>query len=155
MRVEERLVVEAPRQLVWDIVSDSDRQVGLFTGITRWTPTSEGRVGCGTRFAMRMRVRSAQVGGTIEMVEWDEPGDIAWTSITGVDHRGRWRLRELPGGRTLVSLRLSFQLPGGVLSLVADRLAAREITRNLRGTLETVRAVAEVEARQPGAGAGV
>ena len=40
--------------------------------------------------------------------------------FTGIDHRGRWRLREEPDGRTRVELRLSYQAPGGVLGLVSD-----------------------------------
>ena len=43
---------------------------------------------------MRMHVGSADVGGLIEVVEYHPPGDLAWTSITGIDQRGRWRLRE-------------------------------------------------------------
>ena len=45
-----------------------------------------------------MRVGSAEIGGLIEIVEFDEPGDMAWTSITGIDQRARWRLREADDG---------------------------------------------------------
>ena len=70
---------------------------------------------------MRMRVGSADVGGLVEIVEFDEPADLAWTSITGIDHRVRWRLRETDDGRTEVTLRLSYDAPGGLLGMVADR----------------------------------
>jgi uncharacterized membrane protein len=60
---------------------------------------------------MRMRVGSAHVGGLVEIVEFDEPADLAWTSITGIDQRGRWRLRETEDGRTRVILRLSYGCP--------------------------------------------
>ena len=30
----------------------------------------------------------------------DEPGDLSWTNVTGIDQRGRWRLREPRDGRT-------------------------------------------------------
>ena len=46
---------------------------------------------------MRMRVGSADIGGLIEVVECDPAADLAWTSITGIDQRGRWRLREADG----------------------------------------------------------
>ena len=62
----------------------------------------------GARYTMRMRVGSADVGGLVEIVEYDPPRDIAWTSITGIDQRGRWRLRERGDGRTRVTLRLSY-----------------------------------------------
>ena len=41
-----------------------------------------------------MRVGSAEVGGLIETVEFGPERDLAWTSVTGIDQRGRWRLRE-------------------------------------------------------------
>ena len=47
---------------------------------------------------MLIRVGAAEVGGLIEMVEWDEPYDIAWHSVTGVDQRGRFRIREQDNG---------------------------------------------------------
>ena len=42
------------------------------------------------------RVGAAEIGGLIEVVEWDEGRDLAWTSVLGIDQRGRWRLRERP-----------------------------------------------------------
>ena len=69
---------------------------------------------------MRMRVGSADIGGLIEIVEFDEPADMAWHSITGIDHRVRWRLREADDGRTKVD-------PAAVLGL------ARRPARDGRG----------------------
>ena len=45
-----------------------------------------------------MRVGAAEMGGLVEIVEFSEPLDMAWSSVTGVDQRGRWRLRKA-GGR--------------------------------------------------------
>ena len=70
---------------------------------------------------MRMRVGSADVGGLVEVVEFDAPGDLAWTSVTGIDQRGRWRLRETADGRTRVTLRLAYDAPGGLLGRARDR----------------------------------
>ena len=36
-----------------------------------------------------------------------------------LDQRGRWRLREREGEGTEVSLRISYQAPGGILGLIA------------------------------------
>ena len=72
--------------------------------------TRRGRLGA--RYRMLMRVGSADVGGLIEIVEFDDGRDLAWTSVTGIDQRGRWRIRETPDGRTRVTLRLSYGAPG-------------------------------------------
>ncbi len=61
---------------------------------------------------MRMRAGSAEVGGLVEVVEWDERCDMAWSSVNGIDQRGRWRLREQEDGTTKVTLRLAYQAPG-------------------------------------------
>ena len=61
-------------------------------GITRFDQKGEQEPGVGARYSMRMRVGSADVGGLIEIVEYDENRDMAWTSITGIDQRGRWRV---------------------------------------------------------------
>src|SRR5262249_40349580 len=73
------------------------------------------------------------------LVEFDENRDLAWTSITGIDQRGRWRLREAPGGGTVVTLRLAYHAPGGILATIADRLSAPMVGRHLEQSLENVR----------------
>src|ERR671920_1162811 len=88
---------------------------------------------------MRMHVGSAHVGGLIEIVEWDEPREMAWTSVTGIEQRGRWRLREQDDGTTLVTLRLSYSAPGTFLSTVADVVSARMVKSNLRESLERLK----------------
>ncbi|MBP2452166.1 putative membrane protein [Mycolicibacterium lutetiense] len=71
------------------------------------------------------------VGGLIEIVEFDEPRDLAFIGITGVTLRGRFRLRDDGDGRTQMTFRLSYQAPGGVLGLIADRLATRQVGHTL------------------------
>ena len=96
MRVEEQIDVEAPPRGGLG----ADRRPGRTSRAScrrsrASSPRSGGREpGIGARYRMRMHVGSADVGGLIEVVEYDEGRDIAWTSITGIDQRGRWRLRE-------------------------------------------------------------
>ena len=52
-----------------------------------------------------------------------------WTNVTGIDQRGRWRLRETADGRTKVTLRLSYDAPGGLLGMVSDRISAPMVAR--------------------------
>ena len=78
-----------------------------------------------------MRVGSAEVGGLVEIVECDEPRDLAWTSVTGIDQRGRWRLRERVAGaharRAAPALRRRRR---GILGWLAEQVAAPTV----RGT---------------------
>jgi len=105
---------------------------------------------------MRMRVGAAEVGGLIEVVEHDTPGDLAWTSITGIDQRFRWRLRDAGrDGATRVTMRLSYGAPGGLLAAVSDRLSASEVRGNLRRSLQRLKAEVEGEAVSDEQGAGI
>ena len=112
MRVEKQITIDAPCEEVWEVIGDPSNWPRLMHGITRFDQKGEQEPGVGARYSMRMRVGSADVGGLIEIVEYDENRDMAWTSITGIDQRGRWRVREAPGGATTVTLRLSYDAPG-------------------------------------------
>src|SRR5689334_12696826 len=92
---------------------------------------ADGEPDRGARYELRMRVGSADIGGPIELVEYDPPRDLAWTSITGIDQRGRIRVREAGEERTKVTLRLSYGAPGGLLGVLADRLGASQVKQHL------------------------
>lgn len=146
MRVERELVVNAPRALVWDAVTDPSRYADFFAGITRWDVEGRRKRGKGARYRMLMQVGSAEVGGLVEVVEFDEPGDMAWTSVTGLEQRGRWRLRERGPNRTAVTFRLSYQAPGGLLGWLSDQLSAPIVRRHIQATLDGLKR--QIESRE-------
>jgi acyl-CoA synthetase (AMP-forming)/AMP-acid ligase II/carbon monoxide dehydrogenase subunit G len=137
MRAERDILIDASCEEVWELVSSPDNYGRLWHGLTRLERKNDEQ-GLGARYALRMRIGSADVGGLIEIVEWDDNADMAWTSITGIDHRVRWRLREADDGRTRVVLRLSWDSPGGVLGSVADRVAAPMVATTLEETLKNL-----------------
>jgi uncharacterized membrane protein len=147
MRIQAAIDVAAPPQLVWDFVTDPTRYLHFMNGVTRWEVASDRARGCGARYRTLMRVGSAEVGGLIEIVEHEEPRDLAWTSVTGVDQRGRWRLRERANGaRTHVELRLQYGVAGsGLLGWVAEQVAAPAVRENLRRSLRELKRQAEHE----------
>jgi uncharacterized membrane protein len=137
MRVERDISIDASREEIWELVADPDNYPRFWHGLTRLERKNDEH-GCGARFALRMRVGSADIGGLVEIVEFDEPADMAWHSITGIDHRARWRLREAEDGRTKVTLRLSWDSPGGLLGMAADRLGAPMVARIIEQTLQNL-----------------
>jgi len=155
MRVERTRTIAASRERIWERVRDPAGYPGLMEGITRCEVKSEGTEGLGARYSMRMRVGSAEVGGLVEVVEFDEPGDLSWTNVTGIDQRGRWRLRDCGDGRTRVVLRLAYESPGGVFGIISDRMGAPMVGRNLERTLDNLQREVEgggSEVAQPGTG---
>ena len=137
MRVERNITIDAAPEAIWELVSDPGTYNRFWHGITRLERKNEVE-GLGARYSLRMRIGSADIGGLIEIVECDEAADLAWTSITGIDHRARWRLRESDDGRTKVTLRLSWDAPGGLLGMVADRLGAPMVASTLEQTLKNL-----------------
>jgi uncharacterized membrane protein len=89
------------------------------------------------------KIGSVPVGGLIEVVEFDDRRDLAWVGITGVNLRGRIRLREARDGQTKVTFRMSYQAPGGILGYIADRVAVRQVGRNTADTLKRLKEIAE------------
>lgn len=147
MRVAAKIDIAAPAELIWRFVTDPTRTLHFMSGITRWEVVSRDRErGMGARYRTLMRVGSAEVGGLIETVEYDEPCDVAWTSVTGIDQRGRWRLRSLGPNRTRVELRLSYGVAGsGITGWIAEQVAAGTVRDHLRRSLLELRRQVEHE----------
>ncbi len=146
MRLNESIVVSARPQLVWDFITNPDNALHYFAGITRWEVEGEQRSGLGARYRMLMRVGAAEMGGLVEVVEFSEPLDMAWSSVTGVDQRGRWRLRKAGGGRTRVEFRFAYGVAGaGITGYISERIAAPTIRRHLRRTLQQLKREVERE----------
>ena len=124
MRTRAAIDVSAPPDVVWEFVADPRHYLHFMSGVTRWEVAGERSQGAGARYRMLMRVGSAEVGGLIEVVEFDPERELAWTSVTGIDQRVRWRLREQEDGTTKVTFRLSYQAPGGLLGTISDRVGA-------------------------------
>ena len=146
MRINESVVISASPKLVWDYVTEPNNYLHFMSGVTRWEVESENRTGLGARYRMLMRVGSAEVGGLVEVVEFKEPCDMAWSSVTGVDQRGRWRLRELPDGRTRVEFRFAYGVAGsGLTGRIAELVAAPTVGSNVRRSLHQLKRQVEHE----------
>jgi uncharacterized membrane protein len=146
MRVADNIQVRAPIEHVWSIIADPERMLSFMAGVTRWEVVSDHPIGLGARYRMLFRIGAAEVGGLIEVVEFAVPGDMAWSSVTGVDQRGRWRLREAPGARTRVELRLAYGVAGsGPAGWIAERIAAPTISGHIRRSLAQLKRLVEYE----------
>ena len=146
MRVSADIVIGAPPERVWETVSDPSRALQYMAGVTRWEVVGDKREGLGARIRMLMRVGSAEIGGLVEIVEYVEASDLAWVSITGVDQRGRWRLRRAGESSTRVEFRLAYGVAGsGVWGYAAERLASPTVRGHLRRTLQQLKRQVEHE----------
>ena len=146
MRIEQKVTVDAPRHLVWEYVTEPANYPVFIDGLTRWDVAGDRHKGLGARYRMLIRVGAADVGGLIEIVEWQPEGDMAWSSVTGVDQRGRWRLREVAEDRTRVIFRFQYGVAGGgIPGLIAERVAAISLNRRFRVSLLNLKRAVETE----------
>ena len=143
MRVERRNLIDADRGAVWKIVSDPDRYASFMARLERWESANQQPPGVGARYFVHWKIGSVPVGGLVEVVEFDDLRDLAWVGITGINLRGRIRLRDAGEGRTRVTFRLSYQAPGGIWGYIADRVAVRQVGRTTTETLKRLKAIAE------------
>ena len=143
MRLQRRIEINADRDSVWKRVSDPACYPEFMANLERWDTETEGPSGVGARYTGHWKIGSVPVGGVIEVVEFDEARDLAWIDITGITQRGRFRLRDSADGRTSVSFRMTYEAPGGVLGVIADWVAARQVGRTMTETLENLRRLSE------------
>jgi uncharacterized membrane protein len=160
MRINSSIVIRAPRELIWNALTDPDRYPEFMSGITRWELVGDTdgterpeRIELGSRIRMLIRVGSAEIGGLIEIVEAKGRSDMAWSSVTGIDQRGRWRLRDAGRDCTRVELRYSYGIAGaGITGVLAERVGAPILRRRLRQSLYGLKRMVEQERlRQEGA----
>jgi uncharacterized membrane protein len=149
MRIDESTVIAAPSETAWRYLADPEHYLRFMSGITHWEVVGERPNGLGARYRILVRVGAAEVGGLIEMVEWNEPFDIAWHSVTGVDHRGRWRIRARGEGRSRIEFRFAYGVVGGgIAGLVTEVAAALTVRRQMRRTLRQLKRQVEHEQRR-------
>ena len=148
MRLDQSVKISAPPQTVWDYLADPENYLRFMSGITRWEVVGDRPNGLGARYRILIRVGAADVGGVIEIVEWNEPFDQAWHSVTGVDQRGRWRIREENGG-SKVEFRFAYGvIGGGPAGLITEFAAAPTVRRQMRRTLAQLKRQVEHEQRR-------
>ena len=147
MRIAESVEINASQELIWDYLTEPANYLHFMVGVTRWEVEGERRSGIGARYRMLMQVGSAEVGGLVEVVEFSPNRDMAWSSITGIDQRGRWRLRPTNDpDRTKVEFRFAYGVAGaGILGYLSELIAAPTIGANVRRSLSQLKRQVEHE----------
>jgi fatty-acyl-CoA synthase len=156
MRIEKSVVIDASREDIWELISDPCNYPRFMSGLTRVKLKSPERpTGLGARYQVHFQIGSAEVGGLVELVECDAPADLAWTSVTGIDQRLRWRLRETDDARTRVTLRLAYDAPGGILGAVSEQVSKPMVSGTLDESLHNLKAEFEGGAHEVSEGKSI
>ena len=142
MRIEEQIEVDAAPGRVWKLIQDPAALTRLNEGLTVEPDPGSPKAGLHTRYHTLMRVGPVPIGAEVEIVEFTPARELAWTSLTGIDHRFRIRLRELGPNRTHLILRFGYSSPGP-LGLVADLVSYGRVRALLRQLVVAVKFEAE------------
>jgi uncharacterized membrane protein len=141
MRIEESIEVDAPTGRVWQLIKDPAALNGLDDGLSIEADPETPNGGLHARYRLLVGVGPVPVGADVEIVELTPGRELAWTSLTGIDHRFRLRLRELDGRSRLV-LRFGYSSPGP-FGLLADLASYGGVRATLRRLLAAVKAEVE------------
>ena len=119
MRIERQAILAAPPAEVWKSLNDPVA-FGQFSDKldVRRQPGTDAP-GIGARYRVMLTVGAVPVGGNVEVIVYEPERELQWTTVTGVDHRLRLRLRETDDGRTRLTLRFAYDSPG-IFGTVAD-----------------------------------
>ena len=143
MRISQRIRIEREPKHVFALVGDPERYPSLLAGMTTWKPVSGQTHGVGARFRTLMKVGSVEVGGIVSVARWEEDSCIEWIAEKGVRQSGRWTLTPAGDGGTELRLEIDYDIGGGLVGKLVERIAARTIARNMWATLLAARRIVE------------
>jgi ribosome-associated toxin RatA of RatAB toxin-antitoxin module len=147
MKIKKSIDIDRDQETVFQLVDDPGRYPEFFSGITKWEPRSKKLRGVGARYRVLMKVGSIEAGGIVRVTQWTEPKAIKWEAERGVRQQGRWQLRGNGAGGTRLTLEIDFDLSGGPVGALVERLAGRIVARNMWATLLAARRILELEDR--------
>lgn len=142
IRIERDTHVDRKPDEVFAVVADPLRYTSFFSGVTLWEPRSEKKTGIGARWRVLMKVGSIEAGGIISVSNWEEDHLIAWASERGIRQKGRWTL-DPEGDGTRLTLLMEYELAGGPVGFLVERIAGRIVGRNMTATMLALRRLLE------------
>jgi uncharacterized protein YndB with AHSA1/START domain len=123
--VEIDLVIEAPPEAVWDVISDPRNLPHWNRHITNVEGVPADGLTAGTRYLTEMRFLAFHSDVEGEVLEWDPPHHSVIRLKGLLDATVTSMVEELSGGRSLLEHTIEFRFRGGPLG----ELAARSLSR--------------------------
>jgi uncharacterized membrane protein len=146
-KVHQSIVIDAPLDQVWDLMCDASRLAEWQSTVVQVTQTTGRLDQVGSTYTTTNRIagRPIQVSWEVTAVEPRRSFDQVASSPRGGSARATNRAESSNGG-TRVTTEIDYELPGGFLAEVANKLfAERSIDREIRHSLENLKALVETE----------
>ncbi|WP_344419525.1 SRPBCC family protein [Streptomyces lavendulocolor] len=138
--------IAAPRDRVWEALTDLPGMPGTLSGVTRVEVLTEGPFRTGTRWIETRRMFGREATEEMWVTACQAPARyVVEAESRGTHYVSEFTVRETAPGRTLVRMVFSARPPGGVRGLLARllgglgrRAVARAVERDLADVARTV-----------------
>lgn len=142
--------VDAVPQLVWEVLTEWERQPGWMVDARSVTVVSEARRGTGVTLRVPTSLLGATVVDVMRVTDWQEAERLEVVHLGRIIRgRGAFELSPLPGGRTQLTWREWIDPPLGWVGRLGTEMVVVPFTRRLFArSLDNL--VREIERRTAG-----
>jgi len=141
--MQSRVRIEAPAETVFDFVNDWRNATRYLHRLVRWEPVDpDAETGVGTVFRVGIQAGPTRLDGKLEVTDYARPEKISIQSIDGPRVVGGWTFTA-DGDATHVSLRASFDLPGGIAGRLVGSFVGRNGQKDLDASLRDLKRLVE------------
>jgi uncharacterized membrane protein len=138
---ESEILIEAPPEEVWALISDLERGPDWSVVTLECTLTSDGPPGPGCTYRSVSRFAASKLTTEHEIVEWVPPRRMVTRVIKGAESTFV-QTCEAQGEGTVLTMRNDFGVPSGLPGPIADKLA-QQVTGTLAKELARIKEVVE------------
>jgi uncharacterized membrane protein len=110
MRVSQQVTIDAPASVMWELIGEPLLYPRFLRDVTRWEPIV-GDDGSRPRYRIEVRVGGVELGAIVEVTHTSAPLELRWESVSGLEHRGHWRVNENDDHCCTVALELNYRAP--------------------------------------------
>jgi uncharacterized membrane protein len=136
--------IDAPPETVFDFVDDWRNATKYLRRLVRWDPVDPNApMGVGFVFRVGIEAGPTRLDGKLEVTDYERPARIAIRSTDGPRVVGGWNFAPAGEGATQVSLRASFDLPGGFAGRLVGSFVGRNGQKDLDASLRDLKRLIE------------
>lgn len=138
--------LDAPPALVWEILTDWERQCDWMLEMSEIVVTSQQRAGVGVTARATIRIGGIRTTDLVRVDAWDPPKHLGMAHDGWVKGRGDIRLSSLAGDRTQMQWREELRPPWGIVGAIGLRAFRPLIRRTFRRDVAVLQNIVRFEA---------
>jgi uncharacterized membrane protein len=149
--IRESIHVDAPIEQVWELGAKCERYPEWQTGLVEVRDCTGPIDHVGAKYTIVYKSMGRKLDATFEVTRAEKPRLIEQKgTIPGGGHGTLLQTAEPAGGGTDITLTMDYELPGGFIGDLANKLfMERALERDIRHSNENFKALCEAEAKVP------